>query len=287
MNESENPFDQNGTEGQNPSPNAAPSAGQDSRQTPTEPSQAPQESSAPDNTSSSNGASPSQLQYGQVKVPEYGAMASQFSPQYNPYVYGKPDDRPANQNAQNQTNQPVNSPNGMPNQQMGGPFGNNMGDGYQRNPNNQGNMPYGGYNQTPGGYGGNPNNSYGQPYNNGQMMPGEPGYQPDMRDGIDMNDPNQNPLKGHWDPFAIVSVILLFLPITFLPVITGAVSMWRTKKYHMKGFWVAAICTVLGVVATVFELWLVSKGINVSDFTQQLQNQYAPGSGGGNGSVNA
>lgn len=288
MNEPENPFDQNGTEDHGPSSNAVAPQESDSRQNSNPSPNASPDSLVSDHGSQSGDSAPSQPQYGQVKVPEYGAMASQFPPQYNPYVYGKPDnDKPQNQNPQNQANSSMNSRNGAPNQQAGALFGNNMGGSYQGNPNNQGNIPYGSFGQTPGGYGSNPNNPYGQSYNNGQIMPGEPGYQPDIRDGVDMNDPNQNPLKGHWDSFAIISVILLFLPITFLPVITGGVSMWRTKKYHMKGFWLAAVCTVLGIIATVFEYWLMSKGINFGDFAQQLQNQYAPSTGGGNGSVNA
>lgn len=100
--------------------------------------------------------------------------------------------------------------------------------------------------------------------------------------GVDMNDPIQNPLKGHWDPMAIVSIILLFLPIVFLPIVTGAISMWRTKKYHMKGFWAAAVCVALGVVTTLFQIWLLTKGISADDLMQQLLNQYSP-SGTGNG----
>ncbi|WEV73351.1 hypothetical protein OZX74_05205 [Bifidobacterium sp. ESL0798] len=294
MNESQNPFNTNGTDRQDPPANAAPTG-----QVPDHPS--PEDSQVTPGTnagtdvsnvvSASDDTKPAQPQYGQMKVPEYGAMASQFPPQYNPYVYGEPEKKPQ---SQNQPSNQMNVQSGQGNSQMGSGYGNGMG-GYQGD---RGNAPYGGPGQVPGGYGSNPNNFYGQPYNNpqpynnGPVMPGgpgTPGYRPDMHNGVDMNDPVQNPYLGHWDPMAIASVILLFLPITFLPAITGALSMWRTRKYHMKGFWVATVCMVLGVIATVFEFWLIYKGININDLSQQLLNQYGSGSGGsGNdGSVSA
>lgn len=285
MNESQNPFNENGTDNGNSPTRANPSARQAPEYLSSGNSQNPQGvqgSSASNVAPTSNGSKQNQPEYGQVKVPEYGAMASQFSPEYNPYVYGKPEEKPKTQNQNlNQQNPQMNPQGGQPSPQMGRGYGNGMGP-YQGN---QENAPYWGPNQMQGGYGNNPNNPYGQPYNNGQMGgPGTPGYQPDIRNGVDMNDPVQNPLKGHWDSMAILSVILLFLPITFLPAITGAVSMWRTKKYHMKGFWVATVCMVLGVIATLFELWLFSKGISVNDLSQQLLNQYGSGSGGSSGS---
>lgn len=282
MNESQNPFDVNGNGSGGPSTNAAPSGGQVPQRS-AEESNAPQGADVSSEGSATNGASASQRPYGQTKVPEYGAMASQFPAQYNPYVYGRPDEKPKPQNGQ------TNSRDGQFNRQPEGGYGNGMGP-YQGN---QGNAPYGGPYQMPGGYLNNPNNSYGQPYNNAPMQaggPGTPGYRPDMHNGVDMNDPVQNPYLGHWDPMAIASVILLFLPITFLPAITGALSMWRTRKYHMKGFWVATVCMVLGVIATIFSLWLFSKGITLNDLSQQLLNQSgsgpAPGGSGG-GSVSA
>ena len=51
----------------------------------------------------------------------------------------------------------------------------------------------------------------GQPY--GQQPNGQP-HQPHYYHGIDLNDPNQNPLYGHWDSYAIISFILaLFFPV--------------------------------------------------------------------------
>ncbi|WEV70019.1 hypothetical protein OZX73_03960 [Bifidobacterium sp. ESL0775] len=295
MNESQNPFDSSEQNGNASSPNAPQQVGQDPSQMPrndvgTSPSGEGNVNSArQDQPQSQTQLQPAikQPEYGQIKVPEYGAMASQFPANYNPYVYGKPDQTQQQNN--NNGNQPRHARNGQDNQFVGN--GNGMGQ-YQGNQNGQNNMPNGGFGQMPGnGYGNNQNYPYGQPYNNGQGMapdgPGTPGYQPDYHNGIDMNDPAQNPLKGHWDPMAIVSIILLFFPMTFLPIITGAISMWRTKKYHMKGFWTATVCMVLGVIATLFELWLISKGVNLNDWMQQMLNQYTSGgsTGGGDGPV--
>ena len=73
----------------------------------------------------------------------------------------------------------------------------------------------------------------GQPY--GQQPNGQP-HQPHYYHGIDLNDPNQNPLYGHWDSYAIISFILaLFFPVPVLSALMGAVAMWRTRTFHMKG----------------------------------------------------
>ncbi|MBB2954728.1 hypothetical protein FHX77_000108 [Bifidobacterium commune] len=233
-----------------------------------------------------------QPQYGQTQAPEFGALISQFPSGYDPYLYGKPDEEVLQQSGndsrlqQNQGNRNGNAHNGGWNENNANPMNGYFGRGNGQN--DRSSVPNGGFGQMAGnGYDGNSNGFNGQQrYNGGQAPlaggPGAPGYQPDIRNGVDMNDPIQNPLKGHWDPMAIVSIILLFLPIVFLPIVTGAISMWRTKKYHMKGFWAAAVCVALGVVTTLFQIWLLTKGISADDLMQQLLNQYSP-SGTGNG----
>ena len=54
---------------------------------------------------------------------------------------------------------------------------------------------------------------------------------------LDLNDPRQNPAYGHWDAYAIMSLVLaVLMPVPVLPALVGAISMWRTKKLHMKGY---------------------------------------------------
>lgn len=290
MNESSNPFKGLEPKDDLSSPNDVQPAGQSPVQTPYNPTNDDRSATDSGGETGQIQAQPAiaQPQYGQTQVPEFGALTSQFPSGYDPYVYGKPEEEASQQSGndsrfqQNRGNRNDNARGAGNTNPMNGYFGGGNGQ------NDQNNAPNGGFGQMAGnGYGGNTNGFNGQQqYNGGRMPPaggpGTPGYQPDIRNGVDMNDPIQNPLKGHWDPMAIVSIILLFFPLSFLPIITGVISMWRTKKYHMKGFWAAAVCVALGVIATLFQLWLLTKGINANDLMQQLLNQYSP-SGTDNG----
>lgn len=294
MNESPNPFDDLASDGNLSSRNDVQPAGLSPSQNPYRPTDG--------NPSGADGAgggvpiqTPSvveQPQHEQPRIPEFGALASQFPPAYDPYVYGRPEETSQEnsddiQLQQNCGNRNTNARNGGRMSGSGNPIGRHFVGSNDRNV-WQGDAPDNSVGRTSGnGYVGNANRYNGSQQYGGPQVPftggpGTPGYQPDIRNGIDMNDPIQNPLKGRWDPMAIVSIILLFFPLTFLPIITGVISMWRIKKYHMKGFWAAAMCVVLGVIATLFQIWLLAKGINVNDLMEQMLNQYAP-SGTDNG----
>ena len=198
-------------------------------------------------------------EFGQYSQPEYGAMSNQYPSNYNPYVYGAPEpDKPEiqaqqgvplpadGQRAQN-GGQPANPYVAPPRQQAG-----------QRN----GQYPY-----APNPYGQNP-------YQRPGMYP------------IDLDDPQQNPMYGHWDSYAIISLIFaILLPVPVIPAVMGAVAMWRTKKLHMKGYALGVAALIINVLYTLAVLWMTVHGISTSDlYSQMMQYMFDGGSGSGDGS---
>ncbi|KFI46675.1 hypothetical protein GA0061078_0427 [Bifidobacterium bohemicum] len=225
---------------------------------------------------------------GQSATPEFGAMSSQFGAGYNPYLYGAPEPKDNGQPDGGAT--PVQT--GMPgNGGVGNQGQNPFGYGF-RNPGDHGNQGGVGNSAFPAGQNGYPGApGYGYPnqpmrQNEADPYPGQPGYQPDIYNGIDMNDPSQNPLKGRWDAFAILAFVLAFIGNPVFPLIFGAISLHRTKKFHMKGRGLAWAAVIIGVLVLILEIWLWSQGFNPMDYMQQMLNS-GSGNNGGGGSVNA
>ena len=184
--------------------------------------------------------------YGQYQQPEYGAMSGQYGPNYNPYIYGAPEpdtkkdsaaaagDNGGAAQSQQLASRMVSSRRGPAITQAGG-------------------WPYaqGGQQSGPGAYRGVPGHA-GQPY--GQQPNGQP-HQPHYYHGIDLNDPNQNPLYGHWDSYAIISFILaLFFRCQCSRHLMGAVAMWRTRTFHMKAS--VALRRGINVLYTIAVIWM-------------------------------
>lgn len=227
--------------------------------------------------------------------PHFGQMRSKYGPNYNPYRFGGPE--PTNNNRQrmrghnrrenrqtqsngnaawNQSN-PGWGGNGYPNGQQGpqGQYGPNNPYGYNPNPNGYGN----GYN-NPNGYNGNPSNGYGPngnyrnpqggwnpPQNNPQQGPNYPyGTNPYMNpynmpfgmQQFNPDDPNQNPVYGHWDWTAIFAFILsLTAYFCFIALPLGFYAYRRDTVLHMKGkgFAVAAIIiSIIEIIGLIFLL---------------------------------
>ncbi|MBM6699124.1 DUF4190 domain-containing protein [Bifidobacterium pullorum subsp. saeculare] len=211
--------------------------------------------------------------------PEYGAMASDY-PGYDPYLYGRPEPPRQSQGqpgpvpaapapagggavppAAPQPGAPQGAapfnpyPYGAPEPPQGPA---NPGQAGQRN-------PYG----APG---------YGQP-----NQPTADGHTPDWRYGIDMADPNQNPLYGKWDLYAILALVFSVFFVPGLPALMGGMAMWRTKTFHMRGFGLALAAVILNVLMTLVWLWMLASGMSASDLTAQLLGSMG-GSGGSDGS---
>lgn len=203
---------------------------------------------------SSDAAAPSQPEYGQISQPEYGAMSSQLPVGYDPYVYGAPEPEPQPTDAVRQQNT----------QYQTGQYPSNG----QQNP-----------------YGANP---YGpNPYDpNRYPQRGNMPYLPNL----DLNDPRQNPAYGHWDAYAIMSLVFaVLMPVPVLPALVGAISMWRTKKLHMKGHGLALAAVIINVLYTLAVIWLAMHGLSVADlYNEALQNMFGgAGSGQGDESITA
>ncbi len=252
----------------------------------------------PVSSSSGRSSDAHQPEYGQINQPEYGAMSSQYPSGYDPYVYGAPDPEPVadenRMNANQPQGYPQNAVNGQPyaNQQSGfqstqgnqSPSGQNalygQGNPYEWNP--SGTNPY---DQNP--YGQNP---YGQnPYGWNGNPHGQTGQQPHMRGNVNLDDPGQNPLYGRWDTYAILALVFaLLLPVPVVPAVMGAMAMWRTKTFHMKGFWLGAAALVINILYTIGMLWLMVHGISTSDlYYQFLQDMMGGTAGNGSDTLSA
>ncbi|NMM93586.1 hypothetical protein [Bifidobacterium oedipodis] len=196
----------------------------------------------------------SQPEYGRYQQPEYGAMAGQFGPNYNPYVYGAPE---APKTAQTQQSQGAAGQYAQQGQQ------NPYGQQYQQAP-QQG--AFAGQNR--------PNDYTGQ-----QRQGWRPGY----LNGINLDDPNQNPLYGHWDLYAIISLVLaLFFPVPVISALMGAMAMWRCRTFHMKGFVLGLIAVIVNVLYTIAVVWMLINGVDMFTLYQQMLSELQ-GGGGSNG----
>ncbi|KAB7790930.1 DUF4190 domain-containing protein [Bifidobacterium leontopitheci] len=205
-----------------------------------------------------------QPEYGQRVEPEYGARADEFPQGYDPYLYGHPDDG--------------NAPGQVASQQAAVPA---LGGG-QGYPGYAGSQPgqyppaqqFGGPAQ--GGYPG-----FGQP-----QGPGNGGSQdgPHYFHGINLDDPQQNPIYGHWDFYAIfafVFSILFAMPV--LPALIGGLAIWRTRRFHTKGVGLAIAAVVINVLSTITVVWLMMHGISADEFYQMMMNMIQSGGTGGTG----
>ncbi|WP_125963416.1 hypothetical protein [Bifidobacterium dolichotidis] len=203
---------------------------------------------------------------------EYGAMANEFPANYDPYLYGHPD-TPASENAQQHTPQEMQPVQHTPQPPQQGP-----------------NHPY--YNPEfypfglPDDAAQNGQSNYGAPHpDDGMHMPPQQHHefpQGPMNaqqkphriiNGIDLDDPQQNPAYGHWDPASIISFILaLVFPCPILPAILGGMSMWRTKVFHMKGFGLAVAAVIINVLYSISFFYLMAHGISMNDLANQMQS---------------
>lgn len=185
--------------------------------------------------------------YGQYQQPEYGAMSGQYGPNYNPYIYGAPEPDTKKDSA--------------------AAAGDNGGAAQSQ----QAGQPYGQQTPWPGN----------------QQPNGQP-HQPHYYHGIDLNDPNQNPLYGHWDSYAIISFILaLFFPVPVLSALMGAVAMWRTRTFHMKGFGLAVAAVVINVLYTIAVIWMAFNGYDAMSLYQEALQQLTGGTGSSSDSISA
>ncbi|MFT8357830.1 hypothetical protein [Bifidobacterium aquikefiri] len=212
-----------------------------------------------------------QAQRGSVQdsQPQYGAMASQY-PGWNPYVYGGPEqprqEKAADESAQQQHNQGV----WAGNPYLGTPH-DARGNDSQRNGNSRDVRRQG----SPT----SPSSQYGSAGNLNRRG---------MYPTIDPNDPNQNPLYGRWDPYAVLSFVLaLFFPFPFMPAIMGAISVYRTRFFHMKGKGLAIAAIVINLLYSALMIWMWFNHINANQLYQDIYDWIGSVSGTTGNSVSA
>jgi hypothetical protein len=193
-------------------------------------------------------------------------LRSQY-PGWDPYIYGKPEaEKKAPDNQQNpvsvnpfghhqQGSAPVDTSHGH----TGQPNGNNIPMG---NPNNF----------NPGGL----NSPSGQP----QMTGGK--GQPRFLGGVNLDDPNQNPVYGRWDPYAVISFIMsLFMAIPILPLIMGVIAIYRTTVFHMKGRGLAIAAVVIAVIELIVMAVMTYYGISGEDLLAMISRWAVANTGTG------
>lgn len=203
------------------------------------------------------GDRPAQPEYGQRSQPEYGAMSDQYPANYNPYVYGAPE--PPKPKDEQPSSSAQRNPHARPEERQANPY---AAPGQQKTGQN-----------------------LGTPYQYGPNAYQQPGMYP-----INLDDPRQNPLYGHWDSYAILSLIFaLLMPIPVVPAIMGAIAMWRTKKLHMKGYALGVAALIVNVLYTIGVVWMAVHGISTSDlYNQMLQYLFGgAGQGGDSSSISA
>ncbi|OZG62359.1 hypothetical protein BLEM_0905 [Bifidobacterium lemurum] len=215
-------------------------------------------------------------EYGEYHEPEYGANASQYGANYNPYIYGAPDPEPTAEQAAASA-PPYAQPYGAPPAQS------------QTTPGQQGRpSQYGGQNDpyTGAPMQGQPGQQWQQGWQGQQQ--GAPAHTPHYFNGIDLNDPAQNPMYGHWDAYAVISLILaLFFPVPVLSALMGALAMWRCRTFHMKGFWLGLAAVVINALYTIAVVWMMMNGIDAMSLYQQMLNQLQGGSSGTDTTITA
>ncbi|PLS31236.1 hypothetical protein Uis1B_0980 [Bifidobacterium margollesii] len=209
-------------------------------------------------------------EYGQYREPEYGELASRY-PNWNPYVYGEPDPEPQNDGG----SQTANGRSDTGSAYDGG--GHAYGGGprpqtpdSRRGPDSYGN-PYG----RRDGYG----------YGPQVPPPGDPNDRSRYRGGIDLEDPNQNPLYGRWDPAAIISFVMALLSVPIVPLLLGGLSVYRTRLFRMKGRGLAIAAVIISLLTTALSVYLMATGMDPYQFVAQLYGfDYSGGTGGAGGS---
>lgn len=203
----------------------------------TEPQQQPQSS---DDSSGESRHVAAQPQYGQRIEPEYGARADEFPPNYNPYVYGGQPEQPAPQ-AQPSPSQPASVFGAGPAPAQGGSAPN------------------------------------AAPAQGGPDQGGPRREPPRYFNGIDLNDPQQNPIYGHWDFYAIFSFIFaLVSSFPVLPALIGCLAIWRTRRFHTRGRGLAIAAVVINVLTTIIVIWMTMMAYRWTTCTRPCSTCWRP-----------
>lgn len=236
------------------------------------------------------------LEYESQKKLQYGALESDFGPSYNPYIFGRPE--PSDKEKAQQQNPQQNMPFGQPYQQQGqsqngqptnhnaAPYGNGHPTNPQAPNNPYQNNPFG-FSFNP--YAARPSQQQGNvTYDQNGIPHTQDGHTPRYINGLDVNDPAQNPWYGRWDSYSIIAFIFSVLfSVPVLPALMGILGIWRTRTFHMKGIGLAIAAVVINVIYTILFVWMTMHGISATDMLNNLMGQYSQMLGGSGSSTNA
>ena len=229
----------------------------------------------------SGGAAP---EYGARLDPEYGAMASAYGPDYDPYLYGAPEPPASAPASEGAASDGAASPSDAAPGARSGRYG-------------SGPHAPGSYGQIGPDASNTPSNMpYGAPqYGPQDAMPPYPGQERGgaerphrIVNGVDVDDPASNPLYGRWDPYAVIAFVFSILfSVPLLPALMGFAALWRTRTFHMRGRGLAVAAIVINTLTTIVQVWMLINGVDVADLTSRLLDMYAGSGSGDDGTLSA
>lgn len=187
----------------------------------------------------------------------YGAMDNQFPPDYDPYIFGRPESGETHEQVEREARDEE--------------IRLEQRRAQQRMPTPMVMPPAAGYGRSSGashpGQNADPNAPFGDRRNYGADNRGK---LPRYVQGIDLDDPNQNVYYGRWDTSSIIAFALSLLPVPFLPALLGAFGMYRTKLMRMKGFGFALAAVIINVIYSIAMIWMMINGVSTQDVLNDM-----------------
>lgn len=188
----------------------------------------------------------------------YGAMDNQFPPDYDPYIFGRPENGETHEQIEREARDEE--------------IRLAQRRAQLRTPNPMAMPPAAGYGQSSGapqpGRNVDPNAPFGDRRNYGADNRGK---LPRYVQGIDLDDPKQNVYYGRWDMSSIIAFALsLLLPVPFLPALLGAFGMYRTKLMRMRGFGFALTAVIINVIYSIAMIWMMINGVSTQDVLNDM-----------------
>lgn len=195
---------------------------------------------------------------GQPNALAYGAMDNQFPPDYDPYLFGRPEGGETHEQVEREARDEE--------------IRIEQRRAVQRQPNPMSMPPAAGYGQRPAAPGTGQNADPNAPFGDRRNYNADNrGKLPRYVQGIDLDDPNQNVYYGRWDVSSIVAFALsLLLPVPFLPALLGAFGMYRTKLMRMKGFGFALAAVIINVIYSIAMIWMMINGVSTQDVLNDM-----------------
>lgn len=196
-----------------------------------------------------------QPEFGQLKQPEYGQMAAAY-PGYNPYIYGEPEQSASDQHAQQDAQRD--------DTRQSARHALRFGASAQHSARSQSAAEQ---NRTSGR-----NSARGSRSSIADKLPFDP------------DDPQENPMYGSWDAAAIIAFASALFAIPIVPLILGAIAIYRDKILHMRGRGLAIAAIIISLIYSALAVYFAVSGIDPMTWVLHLYgidpSQLMSGSGG-------